>query len=188
MLSLEVTTYWTAIIQQTISCLTTNMSETWLKNIWKWTYLSKQWRWDKAGEGQRKSMHSSTLTTAPVDTIVVRGWDAGSTEQRRPEYQQQPSYLGGWHTLRLGPGSGAEKWGKETAVFQSPLASNKDSTVWESPNHPSVARQAARSLSRSWKGWKNLSSLSSLYSLQLTPQGKAEPQMCKLTLFPAHPS
>lgn len=91
-------------------------------------------------------MHSSTLTTAPVDMIVVKGCDAVPTEHTRPEYQQQPSDLGGWHTSRLGPGSGAGKWDKEIAVFQSPLASNKDSTL--GITDPSGCGQAGSKISQ----------------------------------------
>lgn len=71
------------------------------------------------------------LTMAPAEVIGVKGWGAAPTGQR------EQSDLGGWHTLRLGPGSAVEKQQKKWQHSQLCQHLTNDSIDKESAPIPS---------------------------------------------------
>lgn len=70
----------------------------------------------ETGQGGRKTgteaAYSPTLTLVLEDVIVVKGWGAAL----RQEQQKQQVGQGGYHTLRLDPGSETKKWHKKISV------------------------------------------------------------------------
>lgn len=125
---------WTAIFQQRIPCSTyKHVWDITHWGIWRWVYLSKQWRQD--GEGKGKIQKPCTVPCSLQPQQMREQWRAGvQSPLGKPKGQKQQSGLGSRHTLRLGPGSEL-KWGAEKITkLHSPPTPDKGS--WRCRNLP----------------------------------------------------
>ena len=69
-------------------------------------------------EGRDRDRATHRLAAASASAKAVKSRGAARTGQTTPKRQKHQSGLGGWHTLRLGPVSGAEKWCKKITALE----------------------------------------------------------------------
>lgn len=113
--------------------------------------MSKAWCCERTSKSLfLKLQQVGQCTSWPVDIIVVKGWGATHTGQTRLKGWGQQSSLGGWHTLRLGPGSRAEKWCKS---YSTPKPANIEQKILQTGNQhilsPVTCQTAKSSIGRS---------------------------------------